>query len=346
MYYHIPHSFLSLNSIIETIKHLPHISILIPARNEAENLPTLFRSLEALDYPKEKMEVLLGNDQSDDDTAVLMDNFSKEKPWVKVLHLKQEEDDSLKGKARVLDKLADLASGDYLFFTDADIELPPKWIAGILTAFKENVGVVIGTTGFKKMGLWSTLQGTEWLMALNIFSITAKWGIPSTGLGNNMAVSKEAYQKIGGYKKLGFSIVEDYQLYIQIIKAGFGFRHVFKPEVLAYTVPPKNYFEQRKRWIKGAMENAPWAMLGGILQALCIPILLVLLLISWKIPLVVICVLLLVYAWQITSFERKLNLKGYLKFLPFFALYISGAWFLQFMYFIFARNTVWKGRRY
>lgn len=293
------------------------------------------------------MEVLLGNDGSTDSTGRQMDKFAKGKDWVRVFHIDEgKPKKGLIGKAKVLDTLAKNAQGGYLFFTDADIVLSSVWIEGMLGHFKENVGVVIGVTGFRTNSLFGKLQSTEWLMALSIFKIAADFKIPSTGLGNNMAVSKKAYDAIGGYESLGFSIVEDYQLYMSIIKAGFAFEHAFEPKVLAYTVPPENYFKQRKRWIKGAIENSPWAMVGGFLQALSIPIFILLGFFSLKIPLFLSAFLFLIYFGLICYFEQKLKLKGYLFYLPAFMIYISVSWFLQVLYYAFSKKTTWKGRAY
>lgn len=328
------------------IHPLPKISILVPARNEEENLPVLLKSLEGLVYPKEKTEILLGNDDSDDRTGELMEEFSRTHPYVKVVHLRVHEEDALTGKTRVLDQLAARATGEYLFFTDADIALPPHWITGMLAGFGPGTGVVVGATGFRRKSLWAILQGIEWLMALSIFKMAADLGRPSTGLGNNMAVSRKAYEAVGGYRTIGFSIVEDYWLYKKIIEAGFGFRHLLSPEILAFTVPPLRYFEQRRRWISGAMQNAPAAMAGGILQALCIPLLFLLGLISPWIPAMVTGLLVIIYCGLIIYFQQKLRIRGYLRYLLPFTLYISGAWLMQFIYYLLSRETVWKGRKY
>jgi cellulose synthase/poly-beta-1,6-N-acetylglucosamine synthase-like glycosyltransferase len=324
----------------------PKISILIPARNEEDNLSRTFASLDALSYPKESLQVIFGNDNSEDKTGELIDVYAKDRFWVTVLHLSEPKAYSeLVGKTRVLAELADIAQGDYLFFTDADISLPVHWIQGMLSEFKD-AGVVVGVTGFSGSSVFSTMQGIEWLMALSLFKIGADFGFSSTGLGNNMAVSREAYEAIGGYRTIGFSIVEDFYLYDSIIKAGYGFRHAFKPEVVAYTVPPKGYFEQRKRWIKGALESKPSGMAAGIIQAFCIPILILLGFIHSTLAWGLLGILMVSYLGLILFFEHRLGLKGYVKWLPVFTFYISTAWFLQFMYFIFKKDTVWKGRKY
>jgi cellulose synthase/poly-beta-1,6-N-acetylglucosamine synthase-like glycosyltransferase len=324
---------------------LPLVSILIPARNEAKHLPVLFSSLEALNYPKDKMEILLGNDQSTDATAQMMEAFASDKPHVKVHHVSTEPSQLL-GKTRVLQELGELSRGNYLLYTDADMELPPNWIQGLLKYFSPGIGVVVGVTGFKKTEIWSALQGTEWLMALSLFHLAYKLKLPSTGMGNNMAVSREAYLNVGGYASIGFSIVEDYHLYKNIIDKGYGFVQGFDSDLVGYTVPPPRYFEQRKRWIKGAIENAPAAMMGGILQAMCIPLLILIAFISLKVAVGVILGLLGIYTALILYFQTKLRLSGYLKYLPMFALYISVAWLFQFLYYLFSKQTRWKNRTY
>lgn len=328
------------------MKELVDVTILIPARNEELNLKRLFESLDQLDYPTEKLQVLLGNDNSEDQSGVMMDQYAKDRPCVKVVHLKTDPNSSLKGKTRVLNELIKKSTGEYLFFTDADISLPPSWIKGMLAEFDSKTGVVVGATGYQKSSLWSILQGIEWMMALSIFKLAADFGISSTGLGNNMTVSKKAYDVIGGYDTIGFSIVEDFHLYDQIIKAGFRYKHSFKPEILAYTVPPENYLEQRKRWIKGAMSARPWAMLPAILQAFFFPILILIAFYSTKTALIIFASIFMIYAILILFFERKLKIKGYFKYLIPFSGYISIAWLVQFVYFFIKKDTVWKGRSY
>lgn len=324
---------------------LPTVSILIPARNEAQHLPALFSSLDALDYPSEKLQILLGNDQSTDDTGSMMEEYARLKPHVQVHHVNAAPS-ALQGKTRVLQELGELSTGNYMFYTDADIVLSPEWISGMLQYFGPGVGVVVGVTGFQKTNLWSSLQGTEWFMALSLFHLAYRLNIPSTGMGNNMAVSREAYQAIGGYESIGFSIVEDYHLYKNIIDRGYGFVQGFDPRIVAYTVPPPRYFEQRKRWIKGALENAPAAMLGGILQALCLPLLVLIAYFSSGLAWGIVGCLVLTYSVLILYFQKKLQVTGYLRYLPLYALYISGAWFLQFLYFLFSKETRWKNRTY
>jgi cellulose synthase/poly-beta-1,6-N-acetylglucosamine synthase-like glycosyltransferase len=76
-------------------------------------------------------------------------------------------------------------------------------------------------------------------------------------MGNNMAVRRTAYDAVGGYENLPFTVVEDYQLFTEIIQHRFSFGHLFNREVLATTRPLpdwKSWLQQRKRWMIGALQ--------------------------------------------------------------------------------------------
>ncbi|MFT5887100.1 MAG: cellulose synthase/poly-beta-1,6-N-acetylglucosamine synthase-like glycosyltransferase [Arcticibacterium sp.] len=325
----------------------PKISILIAARNEEKNLPALLDSLVHLKYPIEKLEIIFGNDASTDDTENSLNDFTHKWSHAKVVHLQEKEPkEKLKGKTRVLDSLSRLATGDYYFFTDADVVLPPNWINGMLGAFEPNDGVVVGLSTMKSNALWPALQGMEWLSALHFMHLISLLKFPSTGMGNNMAVRKEAFEATGGYQEIGFSIVEDYALYKAVIDKGYGFKHVFNKDILAYTRPPEHYFEQRKRWMQGAFESKTKLLLPAMIQTLIFPILC--LLSFWNVTVVwgVIAYLLIFIFCQFLYIEHKLNLRGYLKWVPVFVIYMPVSWFLQLLNYALPSKTNWKGRTY
>ena len=86
--------------------------------------------------------------------------------------------------------------------------MPPTWIEAMLNEFSEKVGVVTGITTMESQNFFHELQGIEWLNSLFIMFWFAKMDIPLTGMGNNMAITREAYWQTGGYEHIGFSITE------------------------------------------------------------------------------------------------------------------------------------------
>lgn len=326
---------------------LPKISILIPSRNEEDNLPFSLKSLEKIDYPKEKLEIILGNDNSEDSTPQLLQAFSDKYAHVKYINIpKAEPKETLKAKTRALNFLIKESTGEFLFFSDADIELPSGWINAMLKNLEPNTGVLVGVTAFRNGDFLNAMQGTEWLMALTMMQFFSDYKIPTTGMGNNMMVSREAYEAVGGYEKIGFSIVEDYALYQAIIAKGFDFKHVFEPEVVAYTRPPANFLEQRKRWIKGALESKSWLIVLGLSQAFYLPVFILLAIYSPISLGIINGTLLLFYFFIIIFFEKKLALKGYLRWLPLFLIYMPVTWFVQFLVFLFSKKIDWKGQNF
>jgi cellulose synthase/poly-beta-1,6-N-acetylglucosamine synthase-like glycosyltransferase len=333
------------------------VSILIPARNEAKGIHRMLNSLDSLDYPKEYLQILLANDNSTDETLKIMQDFAVGKNWITVVDVPERKpDEELKGKTRVLAMLAHQTTGKYLFFTDADVALNSQWIKGMLSELENNIpnrqgnvkgiGVMVGVTGMKHDSFASTMQALEWFCVVTVNKLFSDRNIPTTGMGNNMVVLKEAYFAAGGYEKIGFSIVEDYTLYKKIIAEGYDFRQVFIPEVVAYTVPPEDYFEQRDRWIQGAIESNSGPLYLGIMQAVSLPLYTLLALVSWKISLALFLITFSFYTFLVLRFESKLKLSGYLKNLPVFSIYLPVSWLMQFLHYLFAKKVVWKGRDY
>src|SRR5215217_6242939 len=230
--------------------HAVRISILVAARNEEQNIERCLRSLDLLDFPKEQLEIIIGDDNSEDNTARIIQQFCTQKPGFRYMKITSRIS-GLKGKANVLAQLAHVARGHYFLYCDADIAVQPGWATEILSHFKPDSGVVVGVTRMKKhTHLLADLLSMEWLFALTVTRFFSHFKIPITGMGNNMAVSREAYFAIGGYEKIGFSIVEDYALFMAIARAGFDFQMAYKPEVVSISEPVNTFPEllrQRKR---------------------------------------------------------------------------------------------------
>lgn len=327
----------------------PFVSILIAFRNEESNIPNILRSIKLLDFPADNFEILLGNDNSTDTTSELLHAFSAQETNVSVFDIPESTKDEVqKGKARVLAILAKEAKGNYLLFTDADVVLPVTWIKTMITPFTENknMGVVVGISGMRPETLKMAMQSMEWLTVLYILYLLSKVNFPGTGMGNNMAVSRRAYEAIGGYEALPFSIVEDYALFKAVIDNGFDFQQLFEKDCLAYTVPPDKFLVQRKRWLKGGIQSASFLLFPALIQTLWIPVLLLLSLtypsLVWPLfALQIILLSVLVIFWT-----KKITQTHLLKYLPLFVFYLPLSWFLIGIYTLLPGKIKWKGREY
>ena len=232
----------------------PAVSILLAARNEEGALPRCLASLRALRYPPEKLEILVGDDASTDGTRAVAEAALAGYPGrARVLPI-TDTLGTARGKANVLAHLARQATGEYFFITDADMALPPTWLTAMLSHAALSVGTVTGLTVVAGTGSLARLQAADWLLNLALIQVASDGGQPMTAMGNNMLVSRAAYQAVGGYEALPFSVTEDYALFAAVNARGFHYRQVFGPAVRGATLPAPSWaalVRQRLRWLRG-----------------------------------------------------------------------------------------------
>ncbi|WP_347158989.1 glycosyltransferase [Pontibacter chitinilyticus] len=243
------------------LAQLPRVSILIAARNEEHAIIRCLESIEKLNYPKDKLEVLIGDDASTDATRAIVDSFIRDKSMYTCTTI-IETLGKARGKANVLAQLARLATTDYFFYTDADIALPPQWIHALLSELKEGVGVVTGITTTEGNSLFAQLQTLDWLYALGLMQVVSDLNLPVTAMGNNMLLRREAYEQVAGFESINFSITEDIAIFNQVLKKGWGFRNIYDRSVLALSTPIhtlNGFLHQRLRWMRGT-RHLPWYM--------------------------------------------------------------------------------------
>jgi len=326
----------------------PLVSVLIAARNEENNIAACLDALCKQDYPKEKIEIWLGDDGSEDGTAAIINSFGYSYPNIHYLLIDQKWK-HLQGKANVLAQLAHKAQGDYYFITDADVTVEPTWISCMLPFFAGTVGVITGVTAVEGKSLFAKLQNAEWLFYTAHGDMHSKKDRPVTAMGNNMAVSKEAYWKTGGYENIPFSVTEDYELFRVILKNGYTFKSIFEHGALGYTKPLASFkalLHQRKRWFTGAFQ-LPLPFITGLVALWAfLPVLLI----FWYFFGWMFAAILLLIKW---GPDVYLLLKSYkhLKLKPDAAVWlytpistVSNTIFL--IYQFMPTPVEWKGRKY
>ena len=251
----------------------PPISILLAARNEAAVIERCLESLVAQRYPAERLEILVGDDWSDDDTGRIVARYEKKYPFVTGYRISENWGRAM-GKSNVLAQLARLAKGEVFLITDADMWLPPSWCESMVRAFEGRDGIVTGYTAVNSQTFFGKMQAVEWALAIGMIKVLTDLGRPVSSMGNNMAVLAEAYQATGGYESLPFSLTEDFQLSREVLEKGYSIRQLICPEVKGVTLPASlaGFMWQRKRWMKGAVQ-LPWWMVAVLtVQTLYYPL--------------------------------------------------------------------------
>ena len=100
----------------------PRVSVLVPARNEADGIEAAMQSLLEVDYPE--LEIVLIDDRSTDRTGEIVDRLARRDPRVVALHIERLPDGWL-GKVHALQRGLEACHGEWLLFTDADVHFSP-----------------------------------------------------------------------------------------------------------------------------------------------------------------------------------------------------------------------------
>lgn len=185
------------------IKALPSaesepISVIICARNEAENLAKYLPSVFAQQYGQ--FEVIVVNDRSWDGTADLLEAMQKQYANLKVVHVPEGEK-FIAGKKFAVTMGIKAASYDWLVFTDADCEpASENWLKGMQKPQDNDVQIVLGYSPYFKKGslLNALIRFETFFTAVNYLSFALK-GMPYMGVGRNLAYQKQLFFKNKGF---------------------------------------------------------------------------------------------------------------------------------------------------
>lgn len=214
----------------------PLVSVLIPARNEENNIERCLNSLINQHYTN--YEILVLNDNSTDNTGKILDNISEKSEKVRVFSGKSLPDDWF-GKPFAIQQLSSYAKGDILIFTDADTIHSPASISWAVTNIERlNTDMISGYIGqvFRSFGeiitvpLMFFLTGFVIPLFLNRFT---KSSVFSAAIGQFIVIRHEVFKAIGRCETFKKKTSEDIYMSRILKKKGYSTRflnisdHVF-----------------------------------------------------------------------------------------------------------------------
>lgn len=332
------------------LKTFPQISILIPCRNEIHNLPQCLEALESLDYPSSKLQIVMGNDGSEDGTAQLLEQWTNKMPYALYVDVKPGDGVKMNGKANALQQMGEHATGELLLFTDADCVVGQNWARSMVAAWQScQAGVVTGVTMVNGKTFFDRMQGLDWWLTLGMVKVMDDIGVAVTSMGNNMLISKSAYEAVGGFAGIPFSLTEDFEMARQIGGKGFPIIHSVDEGNLIQTKGQHSFaglMRQRKRWMSGAIALPPvWKLILG-LQVLFFPAVLYLVFLYPFEGIILWLIKVLIQGLFIYWFALKTRIQlRWLDFLFFEIYYLLTAW-STIVYYFWPSKTDWKGRKY
>lgn len=329
------------------IEAYPSVSVLIPARNEASNIALCLESLSKLNYPPEKLFILVGDDSSSDNTYQLALEWKSKFQNFECIKVNQVHGQA-RAKANVIEHLMQYVETDLVCITDADIQVNPNWLQALLPEL-DTVAMTSGITIVKGQTFFGKMQSFEWLLGFsNLFGFE-KMGLPSTAVGNNMAFTKAAYLATGGYANIAFSVTEDLALTMAFRSHGYQNKTICTTHALNISAAQysfKSLLHQRKRWLIGG-SNLPaiWKCIF-LLQALFLPALIAVAFVNFKLALFVFLVKAVLQCIQIFSFSRQISFQITWYLLPLFIVYQEIIAMATVFFYVLPLKMNWKQRTY
>ncbi len=190
---------------------LPRVSIVVSAYNEEAVIAEKIRNCLSLDYPKDRLEILIGDDGSKDRTAEIVAQF----PEVRLIQAERNA-----GKAAMLNRLHKEATGDILLFCDANTLFFPNVAHKIVQPFSDpRIGCVCGHLILSDSSQSALGEGESayWDLESEIKKFEGMLDRVIGGNGAIYAIRKELYTEIPTKK----SIMDDFFVTVQVLRQGY-----------------------------------------------------------------------------------------------------------------------------
>lgn len=230
---------------------LPLVSIIIPAYNEEKTIASTIESVLNLDYPKNKLQIIVVNDGSIDNTKQIVKKIVKK--YKNILLINQKN----KGKASAMNHGLKYVKGKFFVSLDSDSFVSRDALKNMLPYFsEEDVGSV--TASLKTKDPKTFIEKIQWFEYLvNTFykKLMSYLDCILVTPGPFSVYRTNVIKKLGGFDE-NKNLVEDFEMALKLQKAHYRIALALEADV--YTVPPKTFYglyRQRNRWYKGSIFN-------------------------------------------------------------------------------------------
>ncbi|MEM5766183.1 MAG: glycosyltransferase family 2 protein [Candidatus Aenigmatarchaeota archaeon] len=224
----------------------PSITFLIPVHNGEKNIGKCLKSILRLNYPKDKLKIIVIDDGSTDKTAKIVNKFKQ----VKLIRQKKS------GKAAALNNGLRHVKTKLVACMDDD-SFPKKDFLLKMIGHMENSGVASVTPAikvFKPKTLMQKIQWVEYLWSIFLRKLFNFFDCQYVTPGPGSIYKTSVLKKIGGFDEN--NLAEDTEIALRLVKKGYRIEN--SVDAYVYTQAPSNFkklFNQRLRWYRGYIQN-------------------------------------------------------------------------------------------
>ena len=248
------------------------VSVLIAARNEGKNIEKLLQSLYNQSFDKEKFEVIIVDDHSTDETSKVSENFRVLHSELNLKLLKATGS----GKKQAISQALHAAENELVMVTDADCELPPRWIEVMVNHFQNHdLKMLLGPMLLSPANtLFEKLQVLEHLSLIASTAGSAAIGMPVMCNGANMMYDRLAALAVEQHRTdMSIASGDDMFLMEQFIKhyGSNSVKFLLDNEAIVKTATMPNlkaFFRQRTRWTSKTKAYTNWKIIATALIVL------------------------------------------------------------------------------
>lgn len=235
-------------------------SIIIPARNEEDNIEACLHTIFKNEYPVDHYEVIVADDNSEDSTVEKVKALQPIYKNLQLAEIKNDPDRKLNAyKKKAIETAIAQSSFPWIVATDADCMVSNKWLSLYNIQIQNTQPVFIAApVKYHHSGTFLSLfQCLDFISLQGITAATVSAGFHSMCNGANLAYQKEAYTKVGGFTSIDNIASGDDMLLMYKIQKEFPGKtaFLFHHHAAVTTYPAgtwKKFFNQRFRWASKA----------------------------------------------------------------------------------------------